>query len=435
MEYNLFKIESSDTRGRKRYMKIGIVFQDGNFKHMDFRFPEKGNPGVGGSEFLFLLLMRYMILMYHDIEFVCYHFSDNLLPEGVDDRKVENEIDSIFCAQNEKVDYLIHQVNRKKQWYETLDKGTVAAIAWAHCYISKDELEWMTSCSQLKRIVCVGKEQYDTYIDHPAISKMQYIYNMLPSIMQKVERKEDYKSIVTYAGSITPGKGFHILAKQWKKIVRRVPNAELYVLGNGTLYDRNSRLGSYGIAEETYERKFMRYLLDDEKIMSSVHFCGVVGQEKDEIYRKTAVGIINPSAKTETFGMAAVEMSAYGIPIATKGKFGLLDTVIDGQTGLLSHSDIGFRKNVIRLLLNNEMNDIIGKQGYEFVTQTFAPNLITSEWYELFVALNAGQKAHYQKPQKHFWNDFKWLRIFNRFCKEQLHMAWLPAVCQIKRTY
>ena len=52
--------------------------------------------------------------------------------------------------------------------------------------------------------------------------------------------------------------------------------------------------------------------------MKSVHFCGNMGIEKLEIYNRTTVGVVNPSARTETFGLSAVEMEACGIPVVTK---------------------------------------------------------------------------------------------------------------------
>lgn len=42
----------------------------------------------------------------------------------------------------------------------------------------------------------------------------------------------DTKKVV-YSGALIKQKGFHILAKAWKNILKAVPDAELYVLGGG----------------------------------------------------------------------------------------------------------------------------------------------------------------------------------------------------------
>ena len=40
-------------------MKIGFILKDIGLNEVDMRNPLKGNPGIGGSEYLFLLLMQY----------------------------------------------------------------------------------------------------------------------------------------------------------------------------------------------------------------------------------------------------------------------------------------------------------------------------------------------------------------------------------------
>ena len=107
---------------------------------------------------------------------------------------------------------------------------------------------------------------------------------MVP-IKEKVCNRIIDVPIVTYVGSLVPAKGFHRLAQIWPEVISKVPNAELYVIGNGKVYDRNAKLGKYGISQSDYENQFMKYLTDDEgEILKSVHFCGIVGKEKRDIF-------------------------------------------------------------------------------------------------------------------------------------------------------
>ena len=41
-------------------------------------------------------------------------------------------------------------------------------------------------------------------------------------------------------GGLRVTKGFHILAKVWKEVVKEVPDAELHVMGGSKLYDENA---------------------------------------------------------------------------------------------------------------------------------------------------------------------------------------------------
>lgn len=412
-------------------MRVGFLFNDLGFRSMDFSCTDEGNPGIGGSEYLFLLLMKYLMSMYC-AEVVVYHYQNNRFPEGTVSKLIRRPSECIPYAQ-EEVDFLVCNVNLGEAWYLRLKNSTVKVVIWAHCYVDTGELQKIASYSQIRQIVFVGRQQYDTYIDHPVISKARYIYNMVP------EPKEAYRDcrlfpVVTYVGSIVRGKGFHILAREWKKIVKRVPDAKLYVIGTGKLYDRDQNLGKYGIAESSYEKMFIKYLLDEHgELLRSVIFCGVLGDEKKKIYQKTSVGVVNPSAKTETFCLSAVEMSAYGIPIVTKGKYGLLDTVKHRKTGLLAQSPAGIRRAIVRLLKDEPLNEKLGAQGQKFAQANFRPEKIMPEWYRMFQELATGADVHYSPPFGDWENDWKWLRVCNRWISLKFR-RW-PAVCQIKRTY
>lgn len=414
-------------------MKLGFILKDIGLNGVDMRSPLEGNPGIGGSEFLFLLLMHYLSLK-PEYEIICYHFSDNSMLDNIIDNRIETVFEALEESKRDGVDYLIYQINWGEQFYIKLANSSVNAVAWAHCYIDKKELKLMSETKNVVRVVCVGKEQYDTYIDHPIINKMTYIYNMVP--MENDEYRVINENIVTYVGSLVKGKGFHVLAKAWPKIKRKIPDAKLYVIGTGKLYDRTCKLGKYGIAEESYENSFMKYLSDTEgNIRKDVFFLGILGSDKTSIFKKTKVGIINPSAKTETFGLSAVEMSAYGIPIATKGAYGLYDTVINDKTGLLHHIESNFAKNIIKLLRDNELNMRLGTEGKQFVNNSFRPEIIVSNWEHLFEDLKNGIENTYIPVKNHFFNDFKFLRMVNRFLRNTLKIKLIPPICVIKRTY
>ena len=115
-----------------------------------------------------------------------------------------------------------------------------------------------------------------------------------------------------------------------------VPDAQLHVVGSGKLYDRNSKLGVYGIAEESYENSFIKGITDRAgELLPSVHFHGVMGEEKKELIARTSVGVANPAGRTETLGISAIEFSSRGVPVVTIASGGFLDTVENEKTGLL----------------------------------------------------------------------------------------------------
>lgn len=154
---------------------------------------------------------------------------------------------------SDKIDVFIHQINKPSEWYQALRKTQLKAIAWAHVYPAYYEQREFIKTDNVKRIVFVSKEEYDAYIDSDLICKGTYIFNMLDTTKPKRPRVIEDKE-VTYVGSLVPAKGFHALVKIWKNILEYVPDAQLNVIGTGRVYDRNAKLGKYGIAQEDYTK-------------------------------------------------------------------------------------------------------------------------------------------------------------------------------------
>lgn len=393
-------------------MKIGFYLNDSGFENRNLTDPASGNPGIGGSEYCFVMLM-YHLSLDQQYEMVCYHLKHNQLPPRVSERIVESEVQAIENASKDKVDVFIIRSPAERSVFAAIDHFKVNTISWAHNYLIGESVRLHQQSEYIKRVVFVGRQQYDRYIDCTLIHKSAYIFNMVSEPARR--RNANPRNHVTYTGNLIFDKGFHILARCWKDILKRVPDAELHVIGSVKIYDEKSEIGKYGIAEPDYEKLFMPYLTDQAgNVLPSVQFHGALGAEKSKIYEETKVGVVNPSARTETFGLSAVEMSLLGIPVCTRGKNGLLDTVVHGQTGLLSNTPMGLTKNIVRLLKDDALNNSLGENAIAYA-QRFAPERITEEWKQVINDVHNNIAPKYVRPQNYYWNNLKWLRMFNRF--------------------
>ncbi len=392
-------------------MVIGFYFNDSGFSCLDLRSPFNGNNGVGGTQYCFLMLAEALI-QYSDHKVVFYHYNRNVLPDGVTSRLINKREDILNCLTADNIDIVIFKSEGINDFVKGLSQFNTRSIVWAHNFIFSNEINEYYTNPSVSRVVFVGHEMYDRYIDHPIIKKSNYIFNMFDASCFEI-RNVPEKPVVTYTGSLVPAKGFHLLAKVWKKILNKVPDAQLYVIGDGKLYNRNSELGKYGIAQKSYENVFVPYISESGQILDSVHFMGSLGKEKLDVYKKTSVGVMNPSGRTETFGLSAVEMSACGIPVVTKKANGLLDTVVDGKTGYLISSERELARKIIRILKNNELNYRLGCNGKRFVESSFLPENIVCEWLQLFSDVMSNKPAIVQIPVANMSNRFKWLRKVN----------------------
>ena len=393
-------------------MNIGLFFNDKGFSDLDLSTPVLGNNGVGGTQYCFLMLAD-ALAKYTDHNVIFYHYNKNILPQNVESHKIIAREEIITRAKEDSIDILIFKSEGINEFVKNLHKSDIHAIVWAHNYLYSEELQEYCENPNISRVVFVGHEMYDRYIDHPITKKATYIYNMFDG-RAFTARQIPSSSSVTYTGSLIPAKGFLMLASVWKEIVQAVPDAQLYVIGNGKLYDRNAELGAYGIAEKSYENQFMPFLTQNGHIMDNVHFLGTMGMEKVGIYEKTTVGVMNPTGKTETFGLSAVEMAACGIPVVTKRANGLYDTVINGKTGYLIRNKKELARRIIELLNNKALNQRMGANGKKFADSVFLPESIVEEWNVLFDNVMACKNSQPIQPSKHYLNNLKWLRVINR---------------------
>lgn len=316
--------------------KIAFYIDNSAISDIDMTDIEKGNPGIGGTEYLIYLIATLLSKSDNGLDITLYMMSDQKLPQPLRYRICGSLRDAIHHSENDGAVYFILKHNADNIKNNVLaTNGRMQFIVWCHVFVCFWELDYYAENKDVFRIVYVGREHLQLNIDHPAYAKSTYIYNAvgLDGCREKVYSHpfEGRKHVVTYLGSLMPYKGFHLLAQAWPEVIRRVPDAELYIIGNGKVYDSDAKLGALGLADSSYEELFLKPLQKDNgELLPGIHFLGRMGREKEEILLITKVGVPNPSGITETFCLSAVEMQAYGAKIATIKAPGYIDTVRNG---------------------------------------------------------------------------------------------------------
>lgn len=394
--------------------KVAFYFDNSRISQVDCRDIESGNPGIGGTEYLFLLISTLLTKSNNDIDITVFNTSKGCVPECLEVQIFNSINDAYVYADSNDYDYFVF----RPQFGESFEKelkssyfhGKTKLIPWCHNFLTYKQLSLYSKSDMIARIICVGREQMDLYMDLPAYKKSDYIYNCFDIDEDTIAavRNNSFserKNIVTYIGSIVPAKGFHILAKAWPEIEKSVPDAQLYVIGSGQLYDRDAVMGSFNIAENTYESMFMRYLTNGEKIKDNVHFMGIMGKEKESILLKTKVGVPNPSGNTETFGLTALEFQSNGAKVITKKCTGYMDTVFNGNL----YSD---EKNIAKLIINAlNSKDLDYESFVKKNDALFSKDMVIKQWEKLFkdgYVLEPADRSFSKLPNKEF--RLKWLK-------------------------
>lgn len=370
-------------------MNVSFYLQNKNISDVDCSNPMSGNPGIGGCEYMFIAIPfclwqtkdnnHRILLMANSIKHLPHHNNCIQVEADEDLRRsvTEHSIDAVVLR------YSLDNLNIAEDL-----PSNVMVIMWSHNFIKRTELSRLTKDRRITCIVCVGNEQLQMYRDHQAFYKSVAIYNGYPinhfirTQSCHISPFENRSNEVTFLGNLVDYKGFHLLAKAWKKILEAVPDAHLNVIGGGKLYDRNQKLGIWGIAEESFENMFMPYLLgDDGRLLPSVTFHGVMGNEKAAILNRTKVGVPNPSGISETFCIAALEMQLYGAIISTISYGGFKDTVY--KTGDLYETPDRLAESVVKQLKKTD-NDYSGVLDF---VRLFDFSTVTKKWIELFDTL------------------------------------------------
>lgn len=418
-------------------MKVGFYFENKGYPDIDLRYPERGNPGIGGTQFTTLALAYYLKKYYsEEIDVVLLVNAVGMFPDSLELCCVDNEAEAIASGEQKNCDIFVFKSRPgDHEVYDALRSSSIKAIARSNNFPGVAGLREISDNPQIKTHVCVGHEQLDILRDHSIFRKSTVIFDLFNSSCFKpapdIVKTSD---TVVFLGSIVPSKGFHKLAEAWPNVIKRKPNAKLIVIGSGKLYDRDSTLGRWKVAEETYEANGIRPFLADDSgnIHPSVHFAGLLGEEKIGILQRADVGVVNPTGRTEVCPGSALEFQACETPVVSIAKQGLLDTVVHNETGFLGKKDKDLADNIVYLLDNPNVAKKLGQNGSVFVERKFSERKISRQWFELFTVVCRDELPTQQPLKNNYFYRLKLLREGLRIVKNNIPVfGMLPSLLEI----
>lgn len=406
---------------------VGLYLNNSEVNSVDLSHPEKGNPGIGGSEFNCITLAYYFNRLRPDSKFkmVVYANSSTYLPPSIDCYEVKTAFSALEQAVVDGCHIFIYRPTEqdyKQGFLQALEKTHLKGIIRAHNTPPWVMLDDFAQSSAIHRLVSVGEERLDLLRGHPVFDKSTLIFNGFdaspyipnPHIVGRGNK-------VVYMGSLIKAKGFHVLAQIWPQILQAIPNAELIVIGSGKLYNRETQLGKWGIAEESYEELFRANLSDSQgNPIPSVKFLGLLGIEKIPIIQQADIGIVNPTGKTEVCPATALEFQACGTPVVSIAEWGLLDTVLNRKTGLLGKREDELASNIIKLLRDAVLRENYGKAGIKYVQDKFSHNLITQKWERLLFEVDNNIPNRPLRVRKNLFYRKKILRELLRLTRKNI---------------
>ena len=168
---------------------------------------------------------------------------------------------------------------------------------------------------------------------------------------------------VGFAGRFVPEKGVLNLVRAFAKVVRRSPNAQLLMIGDGPERPSAQALAqSLGVADQT---TFTGQLPRDE-----------TNRRLDAAWVQAA-----PSVWAEPFGFVAAEAMMRGTAVVASGGGGLAEIVQDGVTGRMVGSDPdSLAQALTPLLPDRDLAERLGASGRSFALA----HLTLDRWIDRF---------------------------------------------------
>ena len=396
-------------------IKVALFIDNHSMGDVDISKIYQGNPGIGGTQYEMFLLAKLMFDHCKSFDFVLLLTN---CQKGFDKPKVVvlEKFDDVFdYCNNEKIDILISRENNRFDKINGL--LTTKVIFWIHNFISYNAVKRIGETNNIKRVIFVSKQHYDYYLEYNVNNKATFIYNSLalPGQIPAIDKKDN---IVVFAGNIVPIKRLHLVTKIWPFIIKKVPDARLFVIGTGASAHRDVLLGPYNLASPAYEKQIMEPLIKNN-IVDSVEFFGVLGVEKNKIIRKAKVGVC-PN-KDETFCLAAAEYNLNGVPVVGVAKGGLNDVVINGKTGLLNRSLCKIKKNIVKIL-KGQKKLVIDSHSLAQMDRKFGFNSFLNAWIKNIDEVANNEKVVFLKPSRPLCDKMKLFGSFFRFLRRTFHL-------------
>ena len=176
---------------------------------------------------------------------------------------------------------------------------------------------------------------------------------------------EPGSQIVGVVARLEPEKGHQTLIEAWPDVLRKVPDAYLLIVGEGS------------------RRDFLEHLAASLKVAHRVVFAG----RRDDIPAVTAaldVAVL-PSWR-EAQGLSILEAMALSRPVVASDVGGIPEMVEDGVTGLLVPHDnpLALANAIVRLLTDHAFADTLARAGHDLVHDRFCIELMVKAVEEIY---------------------------------------------------
>lgn len=325
------------------------------------------NIEAGGGTLYVHRIAKYLAKKRHKVTLMCANYSKGKKEENIDGvniLRVGNKHSVFFLAPlqylrkyRKKVDVLIDVINGppwfsplyskipqiavifqvfKEVFFTELNKPLASLMSLAEKITPifyRNKTVVTLSPSVKAKLVDMGFSKENLLVIPPGIDLKKY----------RPGSKSTFP-LVLYVGRLKRYKRIECLILAMKDVIRRVPQAKLFIVGKG---DHRSELVRF---------------TEKLELESAVNFFGYVSEERKIELMQKAHLIVIPSVM-EGWGIPIIEAAACGTPAVGTDTLGLRDTIVDGETGFLvsyGKSEI-LAERIVDILKNDRLRSKFSK--------------------------------------------------------------------------
>jgi glycosyltransferase involved in cell wall biosynthesis len=185
----------------------------------------------------------------------------------------------------------------------------------------------------------------------------------------RLKHGADGKILILSVSRLHPYKGLNYLIHSMEKVVSVNRNVHLVILGKG------------------HQEDYLRSLIETLHLQNHVTIdTEVISNDKMPAVYASVDLYVQPSI-IEPFGISVLEAMACGKPVVGATVGGMLDTVVDNQTGfLVSPADVqSLADRIIYLCKDNKLREEFGQRGRDRALSLFDWSVVSRQ-YEDFIS-------------------------------------------------
>jgi glycosyltransferase involved in cell wall biosynthesis len=183
------------------------------------------------------------------------------------------------------------------------------------------------------------------------------------------------RRVILHPARMLPWKGVHYSVEAMRQVVDRFPDAVLIVTDTNQIIDWIQELGAYKSRVLSY---IDLYGLKENVLAHSFDFFDL-----PQAYAVAEV-VVYPTCGEEPFGLVPLEAMACGKPVVVSRSGGLVESVLDGQTGYIIEKDDSdqLAERIIRLMGDDSRRSVMGQAGRTHVEEHFSRERMVREVVE-----------------------------------------------------